>query len=407
MAKQVLSPTPIGMVTDPYNAFAFLNPQATAPADPRLLAQANPTPEQPTNVTSTLPATSAQAPQPVQAAPARGLKENLYMDEGKMAQLQEAAAAQEGYQKNLAGLNDYQQLLALQAGKSVPTDISPLINYGNLLTGKKLEYKAPEQKDLLPQLQTLQKDKAQAYKDLLAGVAASKYGSYGDLLGGLGSARMINAARGISHEFSEPLLNQYQNQKTGIDRAIHTMDTATTIPYEMKHEIEQEIAQALTGKGVASEGKLKSITMDTKAQDAARFLQSFKNGPVDLKTASPDVLQYLRDTLNRLHDAYDESIKARSLSIHNRLAPIGSSDPLVRDVLRSNLRQFNAEAADSIYGASGPNPGEDPNTPKYGAMAEMKRDYESAKDWLSKNPDSPHAASVKAGMAALEAKGVK
>lgn len=107
-------------------------------------------------------------------------------------------------------------------------------------------------------------------------------------------------------------LQALNNQKITIDRGIHTMENSQILAPQTLAELESEIAKALAGKGMVAEGSVHRQTMETAARGLAELRQKYGNKPIDMKTVSPEIVGYIKGTMQRLQDAYQGAMNERA-----------------------------------------------------------------------------------------------
>lgn len=110
-------------------------------------------------------------------------------------------------------------------------------------------------------------------------------------------------------------LQDLNAQKITIDRGIHTIENSQVLAPQTLAELESEISKALAGKGMVAEGSIHRQTMMTAARQIAELRQQYGNQPIDMRKVSPQIVQYIQDTMKRLQEAYQGAMNDRAEQI--------------------------------------------------------------------------------------------
>lgn len=112
----------------------------------------------------------------------------------------------------------------------------------------------------------------------------------------------------------DPIMNKINKQRQQIDIDKHTLQSSNgDIPVQMINEVQQGLANAISGGGSAGLGKTEQVEIQNRNTRLQSILQKVEPGVN--KVHDPELVQYLSDTLDRLGNAYDNNGYSRAQQI--------------------------------------------------------------------------------------------
>jgi len=137
---------------------------------------------------------------------------------------------------------------------------------------------------------------------------------------------------------NDKLLSTFYRQKQGLDRALHTMETVKVLTPQDLNEIQTELATALSNTSQVPVSREQRVTMSTLQTEIATRMQQANGKPVDIRAFAPEIVAKLKDTLQRLGDAYGSNMKQRADMIADNFGQ--TSNPKVKAVVDAKLSQY-------------------------------------------------------------------
>lgn len=137
--------------------------------------------------------------------------------------------------------------------------------------------------------------------------------------------RDAQSAKAVNDIHNDKMLTGMMGQAQNIDKGMNLITGDKAPSVTTMHEIAQDFAQALSGKGVASDFKLKSISTPTLQENLAKLNQYMTSNPN--QPAPPEVVAFWKDMGERLRGAYDRQMGARANSKVSEIETIYSHNP--------------------------------------------------------------------------------
>jgi len=178
----------------------------------------------------------------------------------------------------------------------------------------------------------------------LSGLGEAKYKS--DAAFGLSNVRQQGvdmqrdkiAASAADHFDKDNILTKINKQKQQVDLDKHTLETAPVLTPQIINEIQQGIANAISGGGSAGLGKTEQTEMQTASQKVAEIKQRFTSDPTPIN--NPELVDYFHGVLERLGDAYDKNGYARAQQIFKGRSVGYKSNPAAIQVMQEKVDSY-------------------------------------------------------------------
>lgn len=129
------------------------------------------------------------------------------------------------------------------------------------------------------------------------------------------------------------LQTQSRNISKGLDLLKHGTPSVTTI-----NELAQDFSSALSGKGIASDFKLKELSTNTVQGEIAKLTQFISSNPD--QPAPPDVVKFWKNFGERLDGAYDRQISGRAKQISKEAPTIYKNNPQAVEAVSSAAQSY-------------------------------------------------------------------
>jgi hypothetical protein len=144
------------------------------------------------------------------------------------------------------------------------------------------------------------------------------------------------------------ILTKINKQKQQIDLDKHTLENSTSLTPQMLNEVQQGIANAISGGGSAGLGKTEQIEIQTAQQKIAELKQKFTSDPTPVN--DPKLIQYFHDTLERLGDAYDINAYSRAQQIFQGRSKAYKNNPAALEVMKDKLDSYKPKSQGLLGG---------------------------------------------------------
>lgn len=155
------------------------------------------------------------------------------------------------------------------------------------------------------------------------------------------------AASAGDHFDKDPILTKINKQKQQVDLDRHTLETAQTLTPQIVNEIQQGIANAISGGGSAGLGKTEQTEIQTASQKLAELRQKMTSDPTAIN--NPELVQYFHGVLSRLGDAYDRNGYSRAQQIFKGRAQGYRSNPAAISVMQDKMDSYKPSDAVNPY----------------------------------------------------------
>lgn len=234
---------------------------------------------------------------------------------------------------------------------------------------------------------------ASQIKGLIPIITAKTKGEYAEKAAGVRGAGSSNladirrdnqSASAAKSIHDDPVLKDMRAQAVNVEKGMHLISDPNAQPsVTAMHEIAQDFAAALSGKGVASDFKLKNISTPTLQENIKKlesFITSNPNQP-----APPEVVAFWKDMGSRLQGAYNDqmSIRAKNKLVGMERAYKHNPDAFASAKEASDLYQNGKwkelEGVEPAQAAAGG--GQHPQD-------------SAAVTWAKSNPKDPRAAAI-------------
>lgn len=111
--------------------------------------------------------------------------------------------------------------------------------------------------------------------------------------------KRFQAATQLRQVETDNLTQQIDRQMINSKKGIDVLEKTKTLTPQIFNEIQQDLSQALTGAGNATEGKLHRTEFNTYQQRLAGIIQNVTNNPQDIN--SPAIVNQVKEVLARLN----------------------------------------------------------------------------------------------------------
>lgn len=161
------------------------------------------------------------------------------------------------------------------------------------------------------------------------------------------------AASAADHFDKDPILTKINKQKQQIELDKHTLnDPNAVLTPQLVNEIQQGIANAISGGGSAGLGKTEQVEMHTASQKLAELQQKFTSDPTPVN--NPALINYFRGTLDRLGGAYDANAHARAQQIFKGRSKGYASNPNAIAVMQEKVDSYQPQESPATQGIPAP-----------------------------------------------------
>jgi hypothetical protein len=144
------------------------------------------------------------------------------------------------------------------------------------------------------------------------------------------------AAQAAKNIHDNEAISKYREQAMNVDRGLQTMGENPSVT--QMSEIAQDFAQALSGKGVSSDFRIKEISTPTVKSQLAKLASYVTSNPD--QSAPPEVVKFWKDMGQRLSGAYDRQLAAQAKNIDTTTDTAYGHNPQARS---------SAHAAANLY----------------------------------------------------------
>lgn len=149
-----------------------------------------------------------------------------------------------------------------------------------------------------------------------------------------------------------PIMIKINKQRQQIDIDKHTLQSSGgQIPVGMINEIQQGIANAISGGGSAGLGKTEQIEINNANTRLTKVLQGLSPGVQYVN--DPELVNYLSAQLDRLGQAYDNNAYSTAQRIREGRLQGFKSNPAAAQVLQDKVESFKPPAASGGKAAPG------------------------------------------------------
>jgi hypothetical protein len=150
----------------------------------------------------------------------------------------------------------------------------------------------------------------------------------------LGYNEDSKAEKAVSAIHKDPIVVKGQQQINAVERGIHTLSSGVKITPSLLSEIQMDIANALSGGGVAAQGTIHRTEFSSLQQDYTRLKERLTNQPQDVN--SPELKSQLMNVMSRLKNAYQQSVgeRAKSLSVGRNYLHTPAAKSAVSEVVK-------------------------------------------------------------------------
>lgn len=152
-------------------------------------------------------------------------------------------------------------------------------------------------------------------------------------------------------------VNDIKNDKTvqrtdqrlqSLNKAEEIINSKQPLTPQLLSDVEQDMLGAITGSATPATAKLNKIEFKALQRDAAIVLQRLKSGPIDLRTAAPEVVNAVRNSVSLLKKAY-ENDRAEHINrlVEQKLPLYEGSQDRIADVLKKVASSNKVDKASS------------------------------------------------------------
>lgn len=152
-------------------------------------------------------------------------------------------------------------------------------------------------------------------------------------------------------------VNDIKNDKTvqrtdqrlqSLNKAEEIINSKLPLTPQLLSDVEQDMLGAITGSATPATAKLNKIEFKALQRDAAIVLQRLKSGPIDLRTAAPEVVNAVRNSVSLLKKAY-ENDRAEHINrlVEQKLPLYEGSQDRIADVLKKVASSNKVDKASS------------------------------------------------------------
>lgn len=152
-------------------------------------------------------------------------------------------------------------------------------------------------------------------------------------------------------------INDIKNDKTvqrtdqrlqALSKAEEIINSKQPLTPQLLSDVEQDMLGAITGSATPATAKLNKIEFKALQRDAAIVLQRLKSGPIDLRTAAPEVVNAVRNSVSLLKKAY-ENDRAEHINrlVEQKLPLFEGSQDRIADVLKKVASSNKVDKASS------------------------------------------------------------
>lgn len=180
---------------------------------------------------------------------------------------------------------------------------------------------------------------------ILATIASSR-------AAGVENAKDSIASRAGDHFDKDPILTKINKQKQQVELDRHTLSTAPVLTPQIINEIQQGIANAISGGGSAGLGKTEQVEIQTAKQKVAELQQRFTSDPTPVN--DPKLVEYFQGVLARLGEAYDKNGYARAQQLYNGKKSAYRSNPAAVQVMKEKVESY--KPSESVQDPGGKQP---------------------------------------------------
>lgn len=161
------------------------------------------------------------------------------------------------------------------------------------------------------------------------------------------------AAQAADHFDKDSILTKINKQKQQIETDKHTLDGANgRLTPSIINEVQQGIANAISGGGSAGLGKTEQVEIQNVNQKIAQLKQKFESGVQYVD--DPELINYFHGVLDRLGQAYDKNAFQRASQIFNGRSKGYKSNPAAVQVMQDKLESYRPGQTEAPAGSSGP-----------------------------------------------------
>lgn len=128
--------------------------------------------------------------------------------------------------------------------------------------------------------------------------------------------------RTVTEVQRDPILKQTNQRILNLDKALSIIHSKEPLTAQLLSDVEQDMLSAITGSATPAVAKLNKIEFKAFQRDAAKVMQYLRNGPIDLRTAAPDVVKAVTNSVMLLKKAYEHDKLARIEEIVNQKLPL-------------------------------------------------------------------------------------
>lgn len=158
------------------------------------------------------------------------------------------------------------------------------------------------------------------------------------------------ATSAADHFDKDPILIKIDKQRQQIALDKHTLEASGGhLPVQLLNEIQQGLANAISGGGSAGLGKTEQIEINNSSTKLTGLLQKLSPGVKYVD--DPELAQYLGAQLDRLGNGYDNNAFQRAQQIFKGRAQGYKSNPAAVQVMQDKVEGYRPQQAQPQSGA--------------------------------------------------------
>lgn len=275
---------------------------------------------------------------------------------------QESPDQNNPFQQQLGGLRQLAAMNAAQAdagAKMSHLDLTPLLALADAQTGSHMasSYKAPEDKSqqVLQNAAAIQGKRGELLDSIKTAMGGAKAGTETTSVdttrgektgaqGGIAATRAQKLVLDAAGKFdTDKILVPIQNTHNSLKRAISIMDGKTPVTGKSFNLLQQDLINAVSPGGAATEGKVNREMVNTLAA-ALNNIEARFGSVQDLRKEQPEVFAQLRGLINQVYADYSHAGLERTneLALNSKNIP----NPLLQQTIQGKVQaltsKFNA-----------------------------------------------------------------
>ncbi len=128
-------------------------------------------------------------------------------------------------------------------------------------------------------------------------------------------------------------VQNYVAQQQRFKNDLNLLSSGQPITSQMLSELEQSVVTGVRGSGGGSLGSLQRTEMETAQRKLTNLAQQLSGKPGDLRKTNPEIVKYVQDTIQRLHDGFENKINDRRAEIAESYKPVAKGNKRLEEVL--------------------------------------------------------------------------